>query len=71
MTARLALWMSLATLALSAPNLCLSATPATPGQPIKMGERFLLHSQSLGEMRSYQVHLPRNYDLENVARPLR
>ena len=70
MTARLAVWMSLATLALSAPNLCLSAPPATPGQPITMGERFALQSQSLGEMRSYQVHRPRNYDLDNGRYPV-
>jgi len=70
MTARLAVWMSLATLALSAPNLCLSAPPATLGQPITIGERFLLHSQSLGEMRSYQVHRPRNYDLDNGRYPV-
>jgi predicted alpha/beta superfamily hydrolase len=70
MTARLAVWMSLATLALSAPNLCFSAPPATPGQPITMGERFALQSQSLGEMRSYQVHRPRNYDLDNDRYPV-
>src|SRR5262245_23436329 len=70
MTARLAIWMSLATLALSAPDLCLSAPPATPAQPITMGERFLLQSQSLGEMRSYQVHRPRNYDLGNARYPV-
>ena len=70
MTARLAVWMSLATLALNAPNLCLSAPPATPGQPITIGERFLLQSQSLGEMRSYQVHRPRNYDLDNGRYPV-
>jgi len=70
MTARLAVWMSLATLALSAPNLSLSAPPAAPGQPITIGERFLLQSQSLGEMRSYQVHRPRNYDLDNGRYPV-
>src|SRR5262245_15953803 len=70
MTARLAVSMSLATLALGAPNLCLSAPPPTPGQPITMGERFQLQSQSLGEMRSYQVHRPRNYDLGNARYPV-
>jgi hypothetical protein len=54
-------------LGLSAP--C-SAQPAAAGEPIVVGQRFELRSESLGEMRSYQVHRPPNYDTEDARYPV-
>ncbi len=50
--------------------LCRAAQPADTGRPILIGERFQLHSQAIGETRSYFVHLPEDYDLSNDRYPL-
>lgn len=69
MTLRFALGLGLATLALGLSAPC-SAQPAAAGDPIVVGEQFELRSESLGEMRSYQVHRPPNYDIENARYPV-
>jgi len=69
MTFRLALGLCLSTLALGLSAPC-SAQPAAAGEPIVVGQRFELRSESLGELRSYQVHRPPNYEIENARYPV-
>ena len=69
MTFRLALGLGLSTLALG-PSAPCSAQPAAAGEPIVVGQRFELRSESLGELRSYQVHRPPNYEIENARYPV-
>jgi hypothetical protein len=66
MTLRLALRIGLSTLALGLPSLCFAAD----GEPIVMGQRFQLRSESMGAMRSYLVHRPPNYDISNARYPV-
>jgi len=67
MTFRLALGLS--TLALGLPTLC-SAQPTTVGEPIVVGQRFQLRSERMGEMRTFQVHRPPNYDISATRYPV-
>ncbi len=66
MTLRLALRIGLSALALGLRSLCFAAD----GEPIVMGQRFQLRSESTGEMRTYQVHRPPNYDIGNARYPV-
>jgi tetratricopeptide (TPR) repeat protein len=43
---------------------------AQPVAPIVLGQRLQMRSQSLGEMRSYQVHRPGGYDISNARYPV-
>ena len=70
MKSRSRLTMIPATLVLCISVLCRAAQPADTGHPILIGERFQLHSRAIGEMRSYFVHLPEDYDLSNDRYPL-
>lgn len=70
MRLRLALGTTLPVLALGLTSLCLSAQPATVGEPIVVGQRFQLRSEAMGEMRSYQVHRPTDYDISNASYPV-
>src|SRR6185503_17063040 len=70
MRLRLALGMRLCALALGLPGLCVSAQPATVGEPIVVGQRFELRSESMGEVRSFQVHRPPNYDISATRYPV-
>ncbi len=67
---RLGLGISLSTLALGLFSLCVSAQPATVGEPIAVGHRLQLRSASLGEVRNYQVHRPPGYDISNARYPV-
>ena len=66
MTLRRTLRIGLSTLAVGVPSLCFAAD----GEPIVMGQRFQLRSQSMGEVRGYQVHRPPNYDIGNARYPV-
>jgi enterochelin esterase-like enzyme len=57
-------------LALGSSGLRVSAQPVTVGEPILVGQRFQLRSQSMGETRSYQVHRPRDYDISASRYPV-
>jgi predicted alpha/beta superfamily hydrolase len=46
------------------------APHADAGEPLILGERLQLRSQSMGEMRTYQVHRPAGYDLSNARYPV-
>ena len=70
MTLRLALGMGLSMLALGLPGFSVSAQPVATGEPIVVGQRFQLRSESMGEMRSFQVHRPANYDISNARYPV-
>jgi predicted alpha/beta superfamily hydrolase len=50
-----------------------SAIPTTPqpGVAIVCGERFVLHSDLLGEDRTYSVHLPKSYSSSRPMEPRR
>jgi len=69
MTLRFALGICVATLALGLAGLC-SAQPAAVGEPIVIGERFQLRSEAMGEMRTFQVHRPPNYDISDARYPV-
>lgn len=70
MRLRLALGMSLSALAPCLFGPWVSAQPATAGEPIVVGQRFQLRSDSLDELRSYQVHRPSHYDISSARYPL-
>jgi uncharacterized protein len=50
-------------------GLCASAQPAA-GKPIVVGQRFELRSQTMDEVRSFQVHRPPDYDVSNARYPV-
>ncbi|MBM7118571.1 alpha/beta hydrolase-fold protein [Archangium primigenium] len=54
--------LSILLLALLPPWEALSAEPVEQGQPLFLGTRFTLHSDTLGEDRSFLVHLPPGYE---------
>jgi tetratricopeptide (TPR) repeat protein len=67
---RLTLGVSLSTLALGLSGLCVSAQPITVGEPIVVGQRFQIRSDSMSEGRSYLVHRPADYDITNTRYPV-
>ena len=70
MRLRLALGTSFAMLALGSTSVCVSAQSVTVGEPIIVGQRFQLRSESMGEVRIYQVHRPANYDISAARYPV-
>jgi hypothetical protein len=70
MRLRPALGTSVAAVALGLSSLCVTAQPASAGAPIVVGERFELRSEAIGEMRTYQVHRPPDYDISNARYPV-
>jgi predicted alpha/beta superfamily hydrolase len=70
MNVRTAGGICLATLLLAVVGPCQAAPAATQGDPIVIGERFQLHSQAIGEERSYFVHRPADYELSDRRYPL-
>ena len=67
---RSALGMSVAALVLGLCSLCVSAQPASGGAPIVVGQRFELRSETMGEVRTYLVHRPADYDFSNARYPV-
>lgn len=67
---RSALRTSLFVLALCLPDLPGWAQPAAGGEPIVLGRQFELRSESLGEVRTFQVRRPAHYDLSNARYPV-
>ena len=47
-----------------------SAQPAAVGEPIVLGRRFELRSESMGEVRFFQVRRPAHYDLSDTRYPV-
>src|ERR1700722_19159468 len=70
MNVRTAGGICLATLLLAVVGPCQAAPAATQGDPIVIGERFQLHSQAIGEERSYFVPRPADYELSDRRYPL-
>ncbi len=62
--------MSLSALAFGLHSLDVAAQSGTVGEPIAVGQRFHLRSEGMGEVRSYQVHRPANYDISNARYPV-
>ena len=69
MTLRNAFTLGLLLLVVSS-GLALGASPAPAGEPLLLGQRFMLHSQALGEERGYQVHRPADYDISSARYPV-
>jgi hypothetical protein len=67
---RLALGTTLSVLTLGLPALDGSAQPAAAGEPIVLGRRFQLRSESMAEVRSFQVRRPAHYDISNARYPV-
>jgi predicted alpha/beta superfamily hydrolase len=63
-----ALGISVAVLALGSTGHRASAQ--TGGEAIVVGQQFKLRSESIGEMRTYQVHRPADYDASNARYPV-
>jgi hypothetical protein len=70
MTLHSTLAASLGALVFALSGVCQTAQPAANGKPIVIGERFQLHSEAIGEIRSYFVHRPADYDISNDRYPL-
>ncbi len=71
MKTRSLLETTLAVSSLGLSTLFLVLAPlADAGEPLVLGERLQLRSQSMGEMRTYQVHRPAGYDLSNARYPV-